>query len=289
MSFREPVLRVSEQTTLKDMLTIRTRDEHLQRSIGALPWKGSDKEISADSIVRYIRMQVRNEFDMQWRGENRAAVRRQWLLDADLVLAATKKEAESWSVGAFGAQASIHWRQSPERVYTESEHTRVEFDLDSRLSSPSLLVGVLKVSVDGIVSARTPLRIPISVEIPAYVATCSLTSGAILDQRCFSIEKRVIGRHALVDTEQKLSSLRLLSDLTAGSVLQRDNVEPVSLVEAGDKVLAVYSGKGVKIDSYGVAKQSGNEGDMIQVLIPSIGTELPAKVTRTGSVEINGN
>ncbi|MCG3723690.1 flagellar basal body P-ring formation protein FlgA [Vibrio cincinnatiensis] len=291
LSFREPVLRVSDQTKLKDILTIRTRDESLHQNIGGLPWIwiGSGKELSSDSVVRYIETQVKNELDVQWRGEKRAVVKWQVLLDADSVLATIKKEVEPWGIEAFGTLASVHWHQTLEPIYVEDKNAQLEFELDSRLSNPSLIVGVLKVKIDMILSAKMLLRIPISVEKPVYVATCSLADGAILDHNCFSIQKRVIDHHAFVDTELNLSSLRLISNLEPGSVLQRNNVKPISLVEAGDKVLAVYTGKGVMIDSYGVAKQAGNEGDMIRVLISSIGTELPAKVTRTGSVEINGN
>ena len=289
LSFREPVLRINGQAELNDLLIIRTIDTELRKKIGELPLVSNNSEINDKDLVPYIRSNIGTEFKINWRGERRAVLKRLMMVSSELILAEMEISVKQWAMKTFGDDTDVSWLDSPEPLMIEKNHSLLGFELDQRGSNSGQIVGYLKSGSGMQVLAKHRRRIAISIKKPVYVATCSLAEGTVLGDKCFQVSTEIIGNKLCVGTSSGLSSLRLVSPLQSGQILLQEAVKNTSLIETGDRILATYSRKGVVIDSFAIAKQSGSVGDRIQVLIPSAGIELPAVVTRKGRVIINGS
>ncbi|MGF1731269.1 flagellar basal body P-ring formation chaperone FlgA [Photobacterium kasasachensis] len=289
LSFREPVLRIDEQAKLKDLLIIRATDTELKMKLGKLPLVSNAGEISDKELVTYIRENIEIEFDIKWRGERHAVLKQLKKVSSESIKTEMEAPVNQWVEETFGSDAGVLWLDYPDPLVIETSQSLLGFELDPRGSSPRQIVGYLKTGNDKQVLAKHRRRVLISIKKPVYVATCSLNKGTVLNDECFQRRTEIIENKLCVGTNSKLSLLRLTSPLESGQILLQEAVKTISMIEAGDRVLATYSRNAIMIDSFAIAKQSGSEGDRIQVLIPSSGSELPAVVTRKGRVTINGS
>ncbi len=125
---------------------------------------------------------------------------------------------------------------------------------------------------------------------PMVVATREIARGEIISAEALDIRvatyKRSDGRvfSKISGIEGKRASRRI----RAGSALSRRDVDVVYLVERRDPVMVLSRSGFVTASLEGVALESGDRGDIIEVRIPRYRNDRLAAITGRGRVELVG-
>jgi flagella basal body P-ring formation protein FlgA len=84
----------------------------------------------------------------------------------------------------------------------------------------------------------------------------------------------------------KIIGMTALTNLKAGELIRKKHVRNVFTIERGSEVEIVYFSDNIVVKGKGTAKESGNTGDMVQVLSKSSKTMLKGKVSEKGWVVV---
>ena len=83
-----------------------------------------------------------------------------------------------------------------------------------------------------------------------------------------------------------LDGMRATKTIPEGKILVENMMEPVPVVEKGERVRIVYESGNLKIESYGIAKKDAIEGEMVEVKNTSSGKKVYARAVSDGLVMV---
>lgn len=166
----------------------------------------------------------------------------------------------------------------------------VRTELSSQSEVP--LRGRVSISVSLFVGQRLLKRAVVSpyVAMPdrVLVATRSLARGHVLSTADLALVERdraASPRDALRTPEDGVG-LRVKRSLPADQILRAQDVEPVPVVERGDRVTLVLQRGALRIQATGKAQETGGIGDWIRVVNLDSKREISGRVDQEGRVHV---
>lgn len=126
---------------------------------------------------------------------------------------------------------------------------------------------VVEYRVGGKRVARGSFTVKVHVNATVYVAAHRLNRGILLSERdLLAKEYDLASLRGLPETaKEKLIGARLRHTIREGQIVTSDALEPVPLVRRGDAVVIVAKRGTLVVTAFGVARENGAMGEVVQV------------------------
>jgi len=119
------------------------------------------------------------------------------------------------------------------------------------------------------------------------VAAIALRKGELLTERSIRIEKRdLTGIDDPYTSKTQLIGREASRTITAGAILDHDNVTEPSIIQNGDMVTIIARKGPMQLTTKGLAKENGHRGEMIRIKNISSNKIIHCRVERPGIVTV---
>ncbi len=166
------------------------------------------------------------------------------------------------------SQLSGYVKYEYQYVKLRQNYVKIEIDEEkkSRLSKNYLYVPVRIYDSKNQCSASV-LSVKLKLFKNIYVALKEITRNEILNHNNFLLKPEDVSMYEnyYVSGDNRLENFRSNVVIKAGSTLMRDMIDPVPLINRGDKVYLHTGDTGVDISVEVTARQDGRAGDVISV------------------------
>lgn len=101
-----------------------------------------------------------------------------------------------------------------------------------------------------------------------YVVNRKVVRGEVLNKSVFDFKEMNVTRlndNYLINLEN-ISGFRARMDIREGTIIVKDNIEPLPVIRVDDRVTAFFSKGNVEISFEALAKQEGLTGDVIRII-----------------------
>lgn len=212
--------------------------------------------------------------------------------DSPVVRADDLKHVVRMYVAAMTAEEEgemeLTFRSVPDSVRVKSPAFTLHVERGTSLRLKGAVAFAVTVECGGVIEQRCMVTALIRTYADVYVATRMIpwrTTPSREDYRAYRMETTFMERPAITDSLQ-LPGTRTRRIVAQGSVLYQDMFEPVPLVMQGDRVNVLVRAGSVMLSAEGVAREDGQQGDMIHVSVQGRGERLKARVQNQRTVAV---
>lgn len=275
---------------LGDIATIRYGGELTQPlsqlPVASSPAPGKTKELYTPSVINSLRNR-KEVVDVDWQGSPTINVQR-------LATTISKTQIES-ILGRFlqensdrlpKAEIRLTILRSPEEVIVPAGTLswKVTPSKAAIFGSSSFSIAF---NVDGRSAGNCIVRVRLVALGEVAVAATSLRKGEILSPSSIRLEKRDLGDLDEPFTETgDLLGLEAAKTISAGTVLDHDNITAPSIIRRGEMVTIIARRGPMQLTTKGLAKADGHRGQMIKVKNISSNKMIYCRVDRPGVVSV---
>jgi flagella basal body P-ring formation protein FlgA len=275
---------------LGDIAKIRSAGEQsetiAQLPIASSPAPGKSKDLYTVSVINALRNR-KEVVGVDWQGSPNITVERR----AQMI---SKAQLES-IMGQFlqenssklpQAEIRLTLLHAPEElIFPEGTLSwKVTPSRGSILGSTSFSIAF---AVDGQPAANCVVRGKLAALGEAVVAVNPLRKGEILSERNLRLEKRdLAGLKDPYTSMEQLLGLEVARTLTAGAVLDHDDIIAPAVIRSGEMVTMRAHKGPMQISTKGLAKENGRLGETIRVKNISSNKIVLCRVDRAGVVSV---
>jgi flagella basal body P-ring formation protein FlgA len=288
--FHERATVSGPRIVLGDIATIRPAGENAdaiaQLPVASSPAPGKTKDLSTVSVINSLRH--RSEVaDIDWQGRPEIVVERQ-------ATRITRKQIEA-ILGQFLQENSSKLPRAEIHLNVQRAPEELVFPVGAIAwkvtpSRPNILGSTsfsISFTVDGQPAGNSVIRGRLKVVGEVAVAAAPLRRGEVITSRSVRLAKQ-----DLADLDDPFTSLdqvlgmEMTRTVTAGTILDRNNVSQPALVKEGDMVKIVAHKGALRISTSGLARGDGREGERIRVKNISTNKMIYCRVDGPGIVSV---
>ena len=142
---------------------------------------------------------------------------------------------------------------------------------------------------NGQVVGNIRVRMDVEAQGNVVVAVRQLDHGTIISAADVTVQKREISAAAdrLVKVPADALGKKVRTTIRANQPLQRDHLEKIPLIKAGQPVTIVAESDTIRVTTTGRARGNGAEGDVIMVQSVNSPKEVPARIINATTVQVS--
>ncbi|MCX7044101.1 MAG: flagellar basal body P-ring formation chaperone FlgA [Candidatus Sumerlaeota bacterium] len=293
IAVRELTIVPGDVVLLKDVAAISGADEAARAkaaaiNLGLLPRLNSSVRLTAPIIEACLRKEGFNKEETHlWVPPQASVSREAQVLRREDVM----REAAKIMQAASG--------QNPDDLVLRDWNLPTDSQIPAGASQVKIeprqrgaIVGIqpfdVVVNVDGKEAMRTRGSVFVDVMVPVVRAAAAVDVGETIQRRHISIARAPqssLPTRALCDADKAVGKICARA-IQLGDVLRGDSLKSQILVNRNDVVIMAVNAPRMHLQTKGVAKTAGGEGDIITVINPTSGRETMARVVGPQRVEV---